>query len=124
MGDRENKREKGSEKEALAAAYLEARGVKILEHNFRSRRGEVDLVGRDEGYLIFVEVKYRKDLTKGSPEEAVGIAKQRKICEVSDYYRLLHGIPASVPVRYDVVAMLGREIVWYRNAFPYCRRNS
>lgn len=117
-----NNRQKGTEAEKLAAEYLASGGMRILARNFRSRYGEVDLVGYHEGYLVFVEVKYRSSDKRGSPLEAVGAAKQKRICAAADYYRCIHGIPLSVPVRYDVVALLGEEIVWYRNAFPHRER--
>lgn len=101
----------------MAAAYLAAQGMKIMAHNFRCRQGEVDIIGRHEGYLVFVEVKYRKDREKGSPEEAVDFRKQKQICKVADYYRYIHGLGDSTPVRYDVVALEGEEIRWHRNAF-------
>lgn len=93
--------------------------MEILKQNYRSRRGEIDLIGRHDGYLVFVEVKYRASGRRGTPQEAVGSAKQRVICRVADYYRCTHGIRLSTPVRYDVVAVLGEEICWYQNAFPH-----
>ena len=76
-----------------------------------------------EGYVVFAEVKYRGSAAKGSPEEAVGITKQRKICRVADYYRMMHGMSDSVPVRYDVVAIDGQTITWIKNAFPHHYRS-
>ncbi len=117
-----NHRQKGTFVERIVAAYLEDRGVEILERNYRNRYGEVDLIGKHEGYLVFVEVKYRATLAKGSPQEAVGLQKQRRICAVADYYRCVHGIPLSTPIRYDVAAVLGEQVTWYRNAFPHRER--
>lgn len=105
--------------EERAASFLAERGVKILERNFRCRQGEVDIIGIHEGCLVFVEVKYRKSDRAGMPEEAVGVQKQSKICKTSDYFRVGHRQYASCQVRYDVVAILGDEIRWYQNAFPY-----
>lgn len=118
----ENKRQKGTEAERRAEEYLTANGMRIAARNFRSRRGEVDLIGYHEGYLVFVEVKYRHCSRTGEPQEAVGTAKQKRICSAADYYRCTHGIMLSVPVRYDVVAVLGKEIRWFRNAFPHWER--
>ena len=59
---KQNNRQIGSIKEALAAAYLKQNNVEILETNFRSRCGEIDLIGRDGNYIVFFEVKYRKDI--------------------------------------------------------------
>ena len=56
-----NKRMAGTEGERQAAEYLEARSFRILERNFRCTQGEIDIIGVHEGYLVFVEVKYRKN---------------------------------------------------------------
>lgn len=114
-----NQRRIGTDAEQRAAAFLQKQGMEILEQNFRSRRGEIDIVGMHNGYLTFVEVKYRNGTGKGSPEAAVGDAKQRTICRVADYYRCVHGIRQSVPIRYDVVAIQKEQIRWYQNAFPH-----
>lgn len=119
MNGTENNRRTGMEAEERAARYLEGRGMRILERNFRSRRGEIDLIGVEDGYLVFVEVKFRNTGNKGAPEEAVGTAKQKRICGTADYYRYLHGLGEFTPVRYDVVAVREQDIFWYRNAFPH-----
>ena len=66
-----NKREVGAAYEEAAAVFLEKNGVRILERNFRCRQGEIDLIGRDGEYLVFFEVKYRKNADAGLPAEAV-----------------------------------------------------
>ena len=114
-----NKRKAGALGEERAAEYLESRGVKIVTRNFRCRQGEIDLIGQHEGYLVFVEVKYRKTDRKGNALEAVNLPKQRQICKTADYYRYIHGLGAFTPVRYDVVALQGEEIRWIQNAFAH-----
>ena len=109
----------GKAYEEKAAAFLAKRGFQVLERNFRCRQGEVDLVGVHEGCLVFVEVKYRKNRTSGMPEEAVGEGKQRKICRVSDYFRIRHPEYCAMQVRYDVIAVCAEETRWYKNAFFY-----
>ena len=95
--------------------YLKEKGMKIVETNFRSRQGEIDLIGIHQGYLVFVEVKFRQSAEKGYALEAVDIRKQRRICRVADYYRYIHKIKANVSVRYDVVGIQGEEIQWVQN---------
>lgn len=132
-----NKREIGAMFEEIACAYLKERGFQVLERNFRCRQGEIDVIGEDEGYLVFVEVKYRASGMSGNPAEAVTAAKQQKICRTADYYRYRHGIGEDRAVRYDVVAIEGGneddeegkdgirrikgtiedKIIWYKNAF-------
>ncbi|MBR0164278.1 MAG: YraN family protein [Lachnospiraceae bacterium] len=127
MGEKrntQNSRAVGKRYEELAASYLERQGMKIIERNFRTRNGEIDLVGRDGTYLVFIEVKFRKSGVSGSGAEAVHARKQRTICRISDYYRIRYRIPPSTPVRYDVVECGIDErgeitVTWYRHAFLY-----
>ena len=115
-----NKRQTGTEYENLAVKYLENRGVRILERNFRNRFGEIDIIGYDGEYLVFFEVKYRRDLRKGSPIEAVSPKKCHTICRVADFYRMKNGIGDYAPMRFDIIAICGEEAEWFRNAFAYC----
>ena len=114
-----NTRKKGMEYERAAAGYLQRCGVRTLEYNYRNRRGEIDLIGKDGEYTVFFEVKYRKDDKKGSPAQAVHFTKQKTICKVADYYRMMHGMGEFAAVRYDVVAIEGENITWYKNAFVH-----
>lgn len=112
-------REIGARKEEMACGYLKENGIKIIERNFHCRQGEIDIVGSDGTYLIFFEVKYRQSMLKGCAAEAVGFGKQKRICKVSDYYRMRHGCPSDTAIRFDVIAIDGAHIEWIRNAFPY-----
>lgn len=114
-----NKRTTGAQWEAAAADFLEERGMRILERNYRDRQGEIDLIGRHMGYLVFVEVKYRSTAEMGCAAGAVTYRKQRQICRVADYYRYTHKLGDDTAVRYDVVAVQGGEITWIQNAFPH-----
>ena len=114
-----NKRKTGAEWEKLAAEYLERQGMRILEANFRCRQGEIDLIGLHEGYLVFVEVKYRSGTGKGYALAAVDSRKQRRICRAADYYRYTHGLGGNAGVRYDVVGIQGGKVEWVKNAFPH-----
>lgn len=87
-----NKRRVGADKERQAAEYLTGKGMQVLETNFRCRQGEIDLICRHRGYLVFVEVKYRSAAEKGYALEAVDHRKQRRICRVADYYRYARGL--------------------------------
>ena len=109
----------GTAYEKLAGAYLEQQGYEILEYNYRCRMGEIDIVARQGGYLVFVEVKYRADSTVGNPFEAVNRSKQRTISKVASYYCLTHGYGMDTPCRFDVVAVLGEKIELIQNAFEY-----
>lgn len=113
-----NNRRLGNNYERLAGKYLEAQGYQILEYNFYSRTGEIDIVALHEGYLVFVEVKYRKDNQKGYPLEAISFQKQRTISRCALYYMKKKGL-SEMPVRFDVVGILGEEIQLVQNAFEF-----
>lgn len=120
----ENLRKTGKEMEDLAADYLSSRGVRILERNFRSREAEIDIIAREDRTLLFVEVKARKTGEKsGSGAEAVGAAKQKRICRCADYYMHEKGVdPFSTSIRFDVIEITMKSdcsIRWIRNAFSY-----
>ncbi len=115
----QNNRSVGTEYEERAVAYLRQQGMHILERNFRSRKGEIDIIAKDGEYYVFVEVKYRSSLQKGAPAEAVTYTKQKTICRVADFYRMKHGLGEFTPVRYDVVACDGEKITWCANAFAH-----
>ena len=115
-----NRRRTGAAYEEQAARWLKEQGFEILERNFYCRQGEIDLIGYDGEYLVFFEVKYRKAASKGSASEAVDSRKQKKICRVSDYYRMIHNCPSDTAIRYDVIAIDGEQVNWIRNAFFYC----
>ncbi len=114
----QNKRSVGSSYEKIAGAYLEKMGYEIVEYNFYSHAGEIDIIARHNGYLVFIEVKYRKNLKKGHPLESVSRQKQKAISECALYYMKKHR-QFDVPVRFDVVGILGEEISLIQNAFEF-----
>ena len=116
-----NKRKIGAQYEQAAVLFLQKNNAVILEQNFRSRIGEIDIIARQKDTILFVEVKYRKNLSKGQPAEAVNYQKQRVISRVADYYRIRHGLGDDLSYRFDVIGILGEEITWYQNAFDYIR---
>lgn len=103
----------------MACDYLTAHGAVVKEKNFRCRQGEIDLIVLHDGYLVFVEVKYRKNINKGSAAQAVNLKKQYTICRVADYYRCVHHTGLSTKIRFDVVTIQNQEITWIKNAFYY-----
>lgn len=91
--------------EALAAGHLEAQGYEILERNFRSELGELDLVAWGKGELVFVEVKAFERLPAGSdPAENVHRAKQRRIGRCASLYLMRYKRPPRC--RFDVVTVV------------------
>jgi putative endonuclease len=90
--------------ENYAVRLLISKGYKILERNFRSRFGEIDIVATDSDTLVFVEVKSRWSKKFGAPEEAVTSQKLWKIRQTGEYYSLIHkALPKKL--RIDVVAL-------------------
>lgn len=116
---KQNNRAVGKEYELRAEEYLTKQGMKVLYRNFLCRQGEADLIGEAEDCLVFVEVKYRKNTDCGLPEEAVNVAKQRRICRVAQYFVYTHPKYQGWNVRYDVVAICGTRLRWYPAAFPH-----
>ena len=112
-----NRRAEGTAYEKRAAQYLEERGYKVLSHNYRCRQGEVDLIAQDGEYLVFVEVKYRKDARSGYGSEAVSWQKQRRIINTARWYLAQHERNADTPCRFDVVSFLGEQITLIKDAF-------
>ena len=112
-----NNRRLGEEYERQAAAYLSRLGVLILEKNYRCRSGEIDLIGLDGRYLVFIEVKYRRSAKNGDPAESVTPCKQQRIRHSAKNYLYMHRYGEDTPCRFDVVSILGGEIHWIRDAF-------
>lgn len=107
----------GTAYETLAEEYLKQKGYRILKKNFYTKAGEIDMIAKDDAYLVFVEVKYRSSLRGGHPLEAVDTRKQQRIRRAAQYYLLRYGYPADTPCRFDVVGILQEEIVHIENAF-------
>lgn len=115
-----NKRQTGTEYENLAAQYLKEQGYAILEQNYRNRFGEIDILAKKDGVLVFVEVKFRSTNACGAPSEAVDIRKQRKISRTAFYYYAGHGYAENAPCRFDVIAICGDGTIQHiENAFEF-----
>ena len=112
-----NNRETGTHYEERASAYLEQMGYEILLRNYRCKSGEIDLIARDGSWLVFTEVKYRKDAAKGLPEEAVDIRKQQRIYRAAQAFLQRYHVPLDTPCRFDVVAIEGESIRHLPDAF-------
>jgi putative endonuclease len=112
----------GDAGEALALAWLRARGLVLVQRNYRVARGphahggEVDLVMREgDGTLVFVEVRVRASAATGGAAASVSRAKQRRIVRAAQYFLL--GVAAPPPCRFDVIAIDGGQVQWHRAAF-------
>ena len=114
-----NKRKTGAKYEKQAADYLERQGVEILARNYRNRKGEIDLIGRDSEYTVFLKLNTAETTPKELQKKRFIMANRKNICMVADYYRMIHQMGEFVPIRYDVIAICGEEITWHKNAFAH-----
>jgi putative endonuclease len=115
-GDGPNKLQRGSEAERRAELLLTKKGYRIVERNFRTKLGEIDLIAHDGTTLVFVEVRSRRTSEYGSALEAVGWRKQRKVSRVAAQY-MAKRRPRCLAVRFDVVGITGEEIVHIQDAW-------
>jgi putative endonuclease len=104
-GRRLTNQSSGAWGEDLALRYLLRRGYRLLERNYRQRRGEIDLIVRDDEVLVFVEVKLRRSKGFGDPLEAVTARKQATIRSLAEQY-LAESQPDFETLRFDVIGIL------------------
>ena len=102
--------------EQKAKTYLEKKGYKIIETNFKNQIGEIDIIASKKKKIIFVEVKSRESLQYGRPGEAVDFRKQQKLRNVATSYPKMKGL-IDTECQFDVIEILGDEINHIENAF-------
>ncbi len=102
--------------EVLSVNFLKKQGYKILSINFKTKFGEIDIIAQDKDTYVFVEVKRRETLKFGRPIEAIDYRKELKIKRVAEYY-LNKTKNYEANVRFDVIEILGKEILHIKNAF-------
>lgn len=103
-----NTKLKGRSGEDIAAEFLKRKGYEILERNFTTDIGEIDIIAAGEGYLVFVEVKARLSDKYGFAADAVNYTKQRKINAVASQYIKKYRL-FSAAVRFDVIEVYTDE---------------
>lgn len=113
---------RGDAAEARALAWLCARGLVLVERNYRVARGprapggEIDLILRErDGTLVFVEVRLRSAAQFGGAAASVGATKQRRVVRAAQHY--LQRLASPPPCRFDVLAIDGEHIEWLQAAF-------
>ena len=115
----QSKSAKGQEIEQLACDYLQSRGLALIETNYRCRRGEIDLVMKQNDTLVFVEVRYRKNQDFGGAKASITTSKQTKLHATALHYMQQH--QHNTNARFDVIAVTGaatrENIEWIQNAF-------
>jgi putative endonuclease len=113
-----SKRQRGDEAERTAERYLIGNGLKLVERNYRTRFGEIDLIMQDGESLVFVEVRMRKNQDFGGAAASIGAHKQRRIIAAAQGY--LAAMKHPPPCRLDAVLLANSEdsdVEWLKNAF-------
>lgn len=111
------RRARGAYGERRAAEWYVSHGYDILDRNWRDgRSGELDLVVSRDGCVVFCEVKARASAEYGLPAEAVTAVKQARLHRLGAAWLKAHGTRAT-SIRFDVVAVLGTEVLVYESAF-------
>ncbi|MGE5094194.1 MAG: YraN family protein [Betaproteobacteria bacterium] len=105
----------GDGAEERAASFLQRHGVRIVARNYRTRLGEIDLVGYEGGTLVFVEVRLRSGSRFGGGAESVDLRKQRRIVMAARHFLMALG--REPPCRFDVVSLQRDAPTWIRGAF-------
>ena len=113
-------RENGQWGESIALEFLQKQGMEIITTNWRHRNAEIDIIARENGILVFVEVKMRSYTEYGQPEEMVRRHKRRLLIDAGMAY--MRSIQYEWEIRFDVVAIVGGpgrspRIRLFRDAF-------
>jgi putative endonuclease len=107
-------REKGTLYEEKALEFLKGRGYQLLTRNFYSKYGEIDLIVKKDCFIVFVEVKYRKNDFFGSGMEAVNKKKQRRIYLTAMKYIQNNNLE-DADFRFDLISFSGEKLTWNRD---------
>ncbi len=106
----------GDRAESLALEFLLTRGCKLVTRNFRSRFGEIDLIVRDGGTLVFVEVRKRGRSRFGTAADSITTTKQQKLIATAGLY--LTRLSPQPPCRFDAVLIDAEDrLEWLKDAF-------
>lgn len=95
------KKERGDWGEERAALYLRLHGYRVVERNFRCRQGEIDVIARKGGFIVFVEVKLRKNADFGEAREFVTYRKQQRVIRAAELWLVENG--CELQPRFDVI---------------------
>jgi putative endonuclease len=106
----------GNQGEALVCAELEKRDFTILERNYTSRQGEIDIIACKHNLFVFVEVKLRQQ-PQFALSDVINKAKQRKIIKTALYYISQNKFPSTSIYRFDVALIQNNQITYIENAF-------
>ena len=110
---------KGLLAENQALFFLKKQGLKLIERNYSTRCGEIDLIMQDGTYLVFIEVRTRKSIQYGGALASVNTVKQQKIIKAASQFLLQNRHFQQAMIRFDVVGYQGMvdKPLWIKNAF-------
>lgn len=115
----------GDDYEQLAAHWLQARGLRILQRNFSCKAGEIDLIAQDDTHLVFIEVRARSNSRYACAAASVDRRKQQRLLRTAQRFLQKHPSAARMPCRFDVIAIQPRQspadadVRWIRAAFTH-----
>lgn len=107
---------RGAAAEALAAQFLQARGIRIVERNYRCRGGEIDIIAREGSTLVFVEVRLRRGNAFGGAAASITPAKRKRLSFAARHY--LGRLGREPPCRFDALlldSLASERIEWLRD---------
>jgi putative endonuclease len=107
--------ESGRLAEDRALAYLNTQGLVLIKRNFRSRRGEIDLIMRDADTLVFVEVRRRRSRHFGGAAASITAVKRARLWQCAQFF--LQRYPSPPACRFDAVCIDGEVLTWLRHVF-------
>ncbi len=107
---------KGKAAEDLAASFLKSKKYEILDRNFKTKFGEIDIIARDGNCIVFIEVRSKSYSFFGRPEETVNKEKIKKIIKTAQFYIQTKN-PSFSEVRFDIISILHNNISHIKNAF-------
>ena len=113
----------GKQAEQIAHDYLQAKGLRLIQANYRCRAGELDLVMLDGQVLVIVEVRYRKTSRIAGPMQTIDSRKRHRLALATRHFLMCHDHLRDRPLRFDVIGLTGSttkpNISWAKNAFEF-----
>lgn len=114
----------GTQAEIWAQTYLERQGLTLVTRNYRTTRGEIDLIMQDNNILVFVEVRLRGNVRHGSAKESINPTKQHRLIYAAEHYLQTKKLCNQAQCRFDAICLdkdpdnnNRYQVEWLRNAF-------
>lgn len=111
----------GKTAEEMALQYLQSHHLVLVERNWQCRYGEIDLIMLNKQTLVFVEVRYRKKTSLGTPAETITVHKRQKLIKTATLFLQQNNHFLTKPCQFDVISIIGElttpSITWLPNAF-------